>query len=74
VVHSSLRRHFRDAFRAAGHLWGPTFRVGPIPLRLDYIYVSSGIRVLSCFVRKDALARVASDHLPLLATVEVGWP
>lgn len=74
VVHSSLRRHFWDAFRAAGRRWGPTFRAGPIPLRLDYIYVSPGIRVLNCFVRKDLLTRIASDHLPLLATVEIGWP
>jgi endonuclease/exonuclease/phosphatase family metal-dependent hydrolase len=74
VVHSSLRRHFRDAFRAAGKRWGPTFRAGFIPLRLDYIYVSPGIRVLSCFVRKDPLTRAASDHLPVLATVEIRWP
>ena len=73
VVHSSLRRHFRDAFRAAGRRWGPTFRAGVIPLRLDIIYVSPAIRVLDCFVRKDPLARVASDHLPVIATVEIGW-
>jgi endonuclease/exonuclease/phosphatase family metal-dependent hydrolase len=74
VVHSGLRRHFRDAFRAAGRRWGPTFRAGVIPIRLDYIYVSPGIRVLDCVVRKDPLARVASDHLPVLATIEVCWP
>jgi endonuclease/exonuclease/phosphatase family metal-dependent hydrolase len=74
VIHSSLRRHFRDAWRAAGRRWGPTFRAGPIPLRLDYIYVSPGIRVLNCLVRKDPLARAASDHLPVLATVEICWP
>ncbi len=74
VVHSSLRRHFRDAFRAAGRHGGPTFRAGLIPLRLDYIYVSPGIRVLNCVVRKDTLTRIASDHLPLLATVEIRWP
>ena len=74
VVHSSLRRHFQDAFRATGRRWGPTFRAGIIPFRLDYIYVSPGIRVLNCFVRNDPLARVASDHLPVLATVEISWP
>jgi endonuclease/exonuclease/phosphatase family metal-dependent hydrolase len=74
VVHSGLRRHFRDAFRATGRRWGPTFRAGLIPVRLDYIYVSPGIRVLECFVRNDSLARVASDHRPVLATVEIGWP
>lgn len=74
VVHSSLRLHFRDAFRATGKRWGPTFRAGLIPVRLDHIYVSPGIRVLDCFVRNDPLARVASDHLPVLATVEISWP
>jgi endonuclease/exonuclease/phosphatase family metal-dependent hydrolase len=74
VIHSSLRRHFRDAYRATGRRWGPTFRAGVIPIRLDYIYVSRGIRVLDCLVRKDPLARVASDHLPVVATIEAGWP
>jgi len=74
VIHARLRRHFQDAFRATGRRWGPTFRAGVIPIRLDYIYVSRGIRVLDCSVRKDHLACVASDHLPLLATVEVSWP
>jgi endonuclease/exonuclease/phosphatase family metal-dependent hydrolase len=74
VVHSRLRRHFKDAYRAAGKRWGPTFRAGVFPIRLDYIYVSPGIHVLDCEVRKDPLARIASDHLPVLATVEVSWP
>jgi len=74
VIHSSLRRHFRDAYRAGGRRWGPTFRLGIFPIRLDYIYLSPGIRVLDCLVRKDPLARVASDHLPVIATVEVCWP
>jgi endonuclease/exonuclease/phosphatase family metal-dependent hydrolase len=74
VIHSSLRRHFRDAYRATGRRWGPTFRAGVIPIRLDYIYVSPGIRVLDCSVRNDGLARVASDHFPVRATVEICWP
>ena len=74
VIHSSLRRHFQDAYRAAGRRWGPTFRFGVIPIRLDYIYVSPGIRVLDCSVRNDQLARVASDHRPVLANVEICWP
>ena len=73
VVHSSLRRHFSDAFRVAGKRWGPTFRAGPLSLRLDRIYVSPGIRVADCWVRSDALTRAASDHLPVLATVEIDW-
>jgi endonuclease/exonuclease/phosphatase family metal-dependent hydrolase len=74
VVHRSLRRHFNDAYNAAGRYWGPTFKVGPIPIRLDHIYVGSSIRVLDCRVRTDALTRVASDHRPVIATVEVAWP
>ena len=74
VIHSRLRRHFQDAYRATGRRWGPTFRAGVIPIRLDYIYVSRGIRVLDCSVRRDGLAGVASDHLPVIATVEVSWP
>jgi endonuclease/exonuclease/phosphatase family metal-dependent hydrolase len=74
VVHRSLRRHFQDAYNATGKYWGPTFRVGPIPIRLDHIYTGSAIRVLDCRVRTDALTRVASDHRPVIATVEVSWP
>jgi endonuclease/exonuclease/phosphatase family metal-dependent hydrolase len=74
VVHRTLRKHFRDAFSAAGKRWGPTFRFGPIPVRLDHIYVSGSIRVLDCWVLNNALTRVASDHRPVIASVEVTWP
>jgi endonuclease/exonuclease/phosphatase family metal-dependent hydrolase len=74
VVHRSLRRHFRDAYNAVGKRWGPTFKVGPIPVRLDHIYVGADIRVVDCRVRTDELARIASDHRPVIATVEVSWP
>jgi endonuclease/exonuclease/phosphatase family metal-dependent hydrolase len=74
VVHRALRRHFTDAFAAAGRGWGPTFRFEPLSFRLDHIYVSRGIRVLDCQVGNDPLARIASDHRPVIATVEVTWP
>ena len=74
VVHRSLQKHFTDAFTATGQRWAPTFKIGPIPLRLDHIYVSDRIRVIDCQVRIDALTRVASDHRPVIATVEIVWP
>ena len=74
VVHRRLRRHFTDAFAAAGTRWGPTFNLGPIPIRLDHIYCSPTIRVLDCRIRSDELARVASDHRPVVASLEVSWP
>ena len=74
VVHRQLRRHFNDAYSAAGKHWGPTFKAGPFPIRLDHIYVNPAIRVVDCSVRTDSLTRVASDHRPVIATVEVIWP
>jgi endonuclease/exonuclease/phosphatase family metal-dependent hydrolase len=74
VVHRHLRKHFSDVFAAAGIRGGPTFRSGPVALRLDHIYVSRGIRVLECRVRNDELTRLASDHRPVIASVEVTWP
>ena len=74
VVHRALRKRFTDAFAATGKWWGPTFRIGPVPVRLDHIYVSGRVRVLDCRVRNDELTRVASDHRPVIASVEVTWP
>lgn len=71
VVHSGLREHMIDAFRATGKGRGATFGFGPLRLRLDHIYVSHGIRVLDCSVRRKGAARIASDHRPLVAEVEV---
>jgi endonuclease/exonuclease/phosphatase family metal-dependent hydrolase len=36
-------------------------------LRIDHVFASRTLRVSRCEVRRDALSRVASDHLPLLA-------
>lgn len=74
VVHRDLRKHFTDAFTLAGKRAGPTFKAGPLSLRLDHIYLSKGIRVVECRVRNDELTRIASDHRPVIASVEVTWP
>jgi endonuclease/exonuclease/phosphatase family metal-dependent hydrolase len=71
VVHRELRRHFSDAFRAAGRGEGTTFQYGPMRLRLDHIYVGRGVRVVHCTVRRRGPARVASDHRPLVAEIEI---
>ena len=74
VVHRRLRTHFFDAFSLVGKRWGPTFKLGPIPIRLDHIYCSENIRVVDCWVRDDELTGVASDHRPVIASLEVTWP
>jgi endonuclease/exonuclease/phosphatase family metal-dependent hydrolase len=74
VVHRHLRNHFEDAFRLTGKRSEPTFALGPIRFKLDHIYVSPGVTTLDCWVKRDAGAEVASDHLPLVSMVEVEWP
>jgi endonuclease/exonuclease/phosphatase family metal-dependent hydrolase len=49
----------------------PTFPSRFPLLRLDHIFVSRDIRVLDAAVVTSRLARRASDHLPLVATIEV---
>jgi endonuclease/exonuclease/phosphatase family metal-dependent hydrolase len=71
VVHKELRRHFTDAFRAAGRGDGTTFQYGPMRLRLDHIYVGRGVEVVACAVRRRGAARVGSDHRPLVAEIEI---
>ena len=72
VVHPQLREHFVDAFRATGkRLGATTFRYGPLNLRLDHIYVSPQIRVVDCAVCRTGKAKVASDHRPLIAEIEL---
>jgi len=40
-------------------------------LRLDRIYVDAAWKVISCNVHRSPLARIASDHLPLVATLSL---
>lgn len=40
-------------------------------LRIDHVFISKGIRVLGVTAPTDARARLASDHLPLIADFEV---
>ncbi len=40
-------------------------------LRIDHIFLSAGMTALSAEVPSNLRARIASDHLPLLATVEL---
>lgn len=49
----------------------PTFPSRLPLLRLDHIFVGDGIGASACRVHSSALARLASDHLPVLAELEV---
>lgn len=49
----------------------PTFPSRLPLLRLDHVFIGDGIGASACRVHSSALARVASDHLPVLAELEV---
>lgn len=73
VVHNRLRLYFKDAYLSTGKRYGPTFRLGPLRFCLDHIYTSPEVHVDDCWVVRDGLTHVASDHRPLLAVIGVEW-
>lgn len=60
---------FDDA--AAVYGLGPdaTFSVATTPKRIDYIFLDKALAATSCHVPLNALTLVASDHLPVFASV-----
>jgi endonuclease/exonuclease/phosphatase family metal-dependent hydrolase len=65
-----LRRQLVDCARAVRNE-APTFPALFPLLRLDHCYVDSAFRVVSVEVVRSALARRASDHLPVVVELEL---
>lgn len=65
-----IRRQLADAAVLARSTRATFPAVFPL-FRLDRAYVGPAVRVLSCEVHDSHLARLASDHLPLVAEVEL---
>jgi endonuclease/exonuclease/phosphatase family metal-dependent hydrolase len=63
-----------DAFALAGHGPGETFPARSPSARIDYVLVGEGVRVVAARVLAGAAAARASDHLPLVADLEVEVP
>jgi endonuclease/exonuclease/phosphatase family metal-dependent hydrolase len=62
----------KDAQSASGQKSPrPTFPARLPMLRIDHVFVSHSVDVLRCEVIRTPLARVASDHLPLLVELQV---
>lgn len=57
---------------AARHRPRATFSSRMPNLRIDHVFVSAGLNVTGIEVPDSELARVASDHLPLVAELRVG--
>lgn len=56
-----------DAFAEAGEGAGETYPSAGPTARIDYVFVSEGLRVERAWVKRDAAVELASDHLPVFA-------
>jgi endonuclease/exonuclease/phosphatase family metal-dependent hydrolase len=66
---SWMAERYWDAFATAGTGEGSTFPSGAPRARIDYLFVSDGVRVERAWVGGNPRA---SDHLPVLADVVIG--
>ncbi len=65
-IYRRVQRGLTDVQRAHGHVPRSTWPSRFPFLRLDHVFTSPEVHVWSSEVRHDALAMVASDHLPLI--------
>lgn len=71
-VYQRISAHLRDAQTWLGtSRQRPTYPSRAPLLRLDHVFVSRSIEVLRAEVVRTPLARIASDHLPLLVEFSV---
>jgi endonuclease/exonuclease/phosphatase family metal-dependent hydrolase len=54
------------------HPTGPSFPAGRPLARLDRIMTGPGIEMTACGTHRTALSQIASDHLPVWATLRLG--
>jgi endonuclease/exonuclease/phosphatase family metal-dependent hydrolase len=63
-----------DGFLQAGGRGGETFPSKAPTARIDFLFVSVGVRVLQSWVPGDREVAAASDHRPVFADVEIAEP
>lgn len=71
AAYKLLAAHLKDVQLQSNAKPRPTFPSRLPLLRLDHVFIGDGIKVCDCKVHSSALARVASDHLPILARLEI---
>ena len=71
---------YRQLARAMSDVWGlaqkkpkATFPSRYPMLRLDHIFVAGGLTAVNAHVVSTPLSRMASDHLPVVAEIELTW-
>jgi len=65
-----IRRQLADAAVLAGSTRATFPAMFPL-VRLDRAYVGPAVRVIDCAVHDSPLARLASDHLPVVAEIDL---
>jgi endonuclease/exonuclease/phosphatase family metal-dependent hydrolase len=67
-----ITRHLRDARRGLKglRLWG-TWPVQLPLMRIDHLFITPDLKVRSVVIPRTPLTRLASDHLPLIVTLEL---
>ena len=71
AAYRQVARRMKDVQLQTGAKARATFPSRFPLMRLDHILVSDDIEVLDAQVIADPRARIASDHLPLMATVRL---
>lgn len=69
--YAKLTRDLRDAQARRSWRTSATWPSRWPFLRIDHLFVSPDLRVVSSRVVRDTLARTASDHLPIVAEIEL---
>ena len=69
--HRKLTGRLRDAHRSRNRHYQGTFPARFAALRIDYAFAGSGIHVTRVDTLRGPLARIASDHLPLVVEFEL---
>lgn len=69
-----LSERFWDAWLLGGDVDGETFPAAEPSARIDYLFVSEGVRVERVMVPPTPEVRVASDHRPIVAELTLPDP
>lgn len=66
-----LAGKLEDVRRSIAGTLRPSFPSRFPLLKIDHVFVSKGVKVIEAEVISTPLAKLASDHLPLMATIEI---
>jgi len=69
-----LAERFADAWPPDLDVGGETFPAVEPTARIDYLFVSDGVRIERAVVPSASEVRTASDHRPLLVEIEIAGP